>query len=329
MRILLVHQELSSFVERDLSILHTAHEVKAVEFRGLAGMPALARGTQWADLTFCWFGKLHAFFAVLFSKMLGKKAIVVAGGDDVAREPSIGYGMFSYWRKKWCPLFVFRYADVILSVSDFNRRETIQNARAHPHRVTLLYHGFDGQKWQRMPDVSKERMVLTVARITQERLTVKGLNLFVRSAAYLPNVPFFVVGPGTGEAVRRLESIAPSNVTFTGGLYGDDLIRMYSRAKVYVQPSVHESFGCSVAEAMLCECVPVVSRRAALPEVVGECGLYVDELTPDAIAGQVRSALRSRLGRDARGRIIRQFPLAARRQQLLQAVEEVHTSEAT
>ena len=325
MRVVFVHQYQypQSFIRRDLEILRSAYEVREVCFRGLRDILLVWKGACWADLTFSWFGKVHAFFAVLFSQMLGKKAVVVAGGDDVAYEPDINYGMFAHWWKKWCPLFVFHCADLILSVSEFNRCETIENARANPTKVKLLYHGFDVQKWQRMGGIPKENLVLTVGRVTNETFLKKGLDLFVQSARHLPDVPFVLVGPWQDSAVERLKAIAPSNVTFTGGLYGEGLVRAYSQAKVYVQVSVHESFGCSLAEAMLCECVPVVSRRAAIPEVVGNYGFYVDEPTPEAVVAQIKKALSSDLGWQAWERIVREFPLEKRREALLAAVAEV------
>lgn len=334
MKILFIYQELGTFVQKDLDILCSAHEVCSVQFTGRHGMIRnsisdlwrLWQGALWCDLTFSWFGKFHAFFAVLLSRALDKKAVVVAGGDDVAYEPEIDYGMFAYWWKKWCPLFAFRYADLILSVSKFNQRETIENAKAEPAKISLLYHGFDAQRWQSVDGVEKENLVLTVGGVTGETFRKKGLDLFVQSAAYLPNALFALVGPWQGGAIEQLKAIAPPNVTFTGGVYGEDLLRMYSRAKVYVQVSRHESFGCAVAEAMLCECVPLVTRRAALPEVVGDCGFYVDELTSEAVAERIKQALQSGLGPEARQRIQSLFPLERRREQLLAAIAEVGVS---
>lgn len=325
MKILFVHQGLMSFVRKDLEALQSEHEVMELRFRGLKDIPAFMKGSLWADLIFCWLGKLHAFFAVLFSKMLSKKSVVVAGGDDVAKEPDIKYGMFSYWWKKWCPLFVFRYTDLIISVSKSNYSETIKNAKANAKKVKLLYHGFNEKKWQLVNGIKKDNLVLTVGRITNETFRKKGLNLFVQSAKYLPDVPFVLVGPGLDSAINWLREIASPNVNFIGELYGEDLIRMYNRAKVYVQASIHESFGCSVAEAMLCECIPVVTRRAALPEVVGDCGFYVNELTPEAVANQIEKALASDLRQRARERIILKFSLKKRREALLAAVDEVIT----
>lgn len=325
MKILFIHQHLQSFVQKDLDILRSVHEVREIRFAGLKVVPMIYEGVAWADLIFCWFGKLHAFFAVLFSKILGKKAVVVAGGDDVAYEPQIRYGMFSFWWKKWCPRFVFRYADLILSVSEFNRQETIHNARANREKVKLLYHGFDAQRFTPTGGVKKEELVITVGGVDWERLERKGYERFVKTATYLPEARFVLVGQWYDNAVDYLRKVAPSNVTFMGQVNDRELVDWLSRAKVYVQASIHEGFGCSLAEAMLCECVPVISRRAALPEVVGDCGLYMDDLNPQAVAIRIKEAFEApkELGVKARQRILTLFPLEKRKEGLLNAMAEL------
>ena len=323
MKILFIHQSLVSFVEKDMKILRSAHEIRELRFRGVGDIPTLFLTFFWADVTFSWFGKLHAFFAALFCKMFGKKAVVVAGGDDVVYEPEINYGMFVYWWKKWCPLFVFRYADLILSVSEFNHRETLINTGANPAKIKMIYHGFDAQKFRTVVDVRKELLVITVGGVDWERLHRKGYKRFVKSAAYMPEVQFALIGKWYDDAIDYLRELASDNVIFTNYVTDDSLLEWFSRAKVYVQASVHEGFGCSVAEAMLCECIPVVTRKAALPEVVGDCGLYLDELNPRAIAGQIEKALSLDWGKLARDRIVREFSIERRREALLAAVSQV------
>jgi glycosyltransferase involved in cell wall biosynthesis len=324
-KILFVYQVPLTFIEKDLDILKSAYEVREIRFNGFLDIISLFRGVFWCDDTFSWFGSIHAFFAVLYSKLLSKKSVVISGGHEVAYEPNMKYGMFSFWWKKWCPLFVFKYADLILSVSEFNRRETLENAKAGSVKVKHIYHGFDACKFQPIPDMQKEQLVITVGGIDQERLERKGYERFVRSATYLPDTQFVVVGKWHDNAIDYLRAIAPANMTFIGQVTDTDLLRWFSRAKVYVQASWHEAFGCSLAEAMLCECVPVVSRRAALPEVVGDCGFYVDELTPEAVAAKIQEALKSpgELGKKARERVKTYFPLEKRKEGLFRAINSL------
>jgi glycosyltransferase involved in cell wall biosynthesis len=65
---------------------------------------------------------------------------------------------------------------------------------------------------------------------------------------------------------------------------------------------------------MLAGCIPVVSKCGALPEVVGDCGIYLDTIDPQAIAKSVSEALEfpdeARL--NARTRVLREFTISRR-----------------
>jgi glycosyltransferase involved in cell wall biosynthesis len=110
-------------------------------------------------------------------------------------------------------------------------------------------------------------------------------------------------------------------VSFTGFVEDEELIRWYQRAKVYVQLSLYESFGMSLAEAMLCECVPVVTDRGALPEVVGDTGFFVPYGDEKATAEGIRAALRSDKGPVARKRVEEAFPIKKREAALIESIE--------
>ncbi len=318
---------MASFIKKDLEILKKRHEVKVVRFSSILDAYAIWKGTLWCNLTFCWFGSLHSFFAVLFSKLLGKKSIVVAGGYDVVYLPEIKYGLFLFWWKRWCPLMVFRYADLILTVSQNTTRETLRNAKVDARKIRLLHHGFKPNIHNSQPDQNKEPIVLSVGGISRATLARKGLELFVKSSRFLPEVEFVLVGKWVDDSVNYLRSIASSNMRFSGAIDELSLLTLMGKSKVYVQVSQHEGFGCSLAEAMLCECIPVVTNVAAIPEVVGDCGFFLTDETPQMLANLIKRALNSdsSLGKKARERIKRLFPLKKREEVLLQIIENLQS----
>jgi len=250
---------------------------------------------------------------------------VVAGGYDVVSLPEIKYGLFSFWWMKWCPLMVFRYVDLILPISQNATRETLKNAKADPQKIRLIYLGFDTESFKPDAHLKKEPTAVTVGSVFKSNLQRKGLELFVRTSQLLPEVKFILVGRWVDDSINYLKSIAPSNVSFLNRLSDSELLKVLRKSKVYVQVSRHEGFGCSLAEAMLCECIPVVTKSAAIPEVVGDCGFFLTDQSPEKLAVLINKALNcdSGLGKKARERIEDVFPLAKRQSKLLELIKDL------
>lgn len=70
-----------------------------------------------------------------------------------------------------------------------------------------------------------------------------------------------------------------------------DLPKFYSYADLYVQPSLAEGFGLTIAEAMACGVPVLASRAGSLPEVVGDAGLLFDPHDSKALAQQMLRTL--------------------------------------
>lgn len=314
-------KSLSTFAERDLRILQSNYDVTFVRCFSTRNVLGLIRGVLLTDMSFVWFGGKVAGFTVFLSKLFRKKSIVVAGGGDVAKVPEINYGAMLHPINKLFVEFSFRYADLVLAVSDFNRKEVLKNTRADPARVKTVFHGFRVESIR--PEVDKENLVVTVGGVSWDNLRVKGLETFVRSARYLPKIKFLLIGWQLDDSIDYLKSITTKNVEFVGYVSFKRLLSYLQRTKVYVQVSYRESFGCALAEAMLCECVPVVTSRGAIPEVVGDVGIYVPYGNPEKTAQGINKALLSQRGKDARERIVKKFPEIKREQTLLKIVNSV------
>lgn len=317
--IVFIYRSISPFIRNDIEILQKHFNVHVLEYKGVGDVFKILFCVADLDICFSWFAGRYALLAVIFSRIFNKKSIVVAGGYDAAYAPEIHYGARCNPITAWISKFVFKHADVVLAVSDITKKEV--GGWIKPKKLYLIYNGVDEEKFK--PKGEKEDLILTVGSKQKEEIRLKGLEAFVKSAAVLPEKKFVVIGP-SNDAINYLKSFGSPNVEFVSFSKQDDLIEYYQRAKVYCQLSYRESFGMALVEAMACECVPVVTDRVALPEVVGDVGFYVPYNNSKATADAVKKALASpEKGKMARERIIRLFSIREREKQLVKIINEL------
>jgi glycosyltransferase involved in cell wall biosynthesis len=270
-----------------------------------------------SDLSVSWFALGHATATVGISRLLGKPSVIVLGGWDVAAMPEIPYGAMLSASRRRKTKWTLRSADLVLAVSEANQREA---QRWVDRDFPVVPLGVDTEAFS--PAGAKEPWVVTVASVTHEAVVrTKGLDILFAVARNLPATRFVVVGGHVPEWDIRLRRMAPSNVEMTGWLDKAELRLLFRRARVYAQLSAHESFGLALAEAMACGCVPVVSDRGSLPEVVGPVGTVVPYGDVAATTAAVAKACSDNDGTEARRRIVRTFPISLRKQRLLAALE--------
>ncbi|MGZ7180476.1 MAG: glycosyltransferase family 4 protein [Halobacteriota archaeon] len=277
-------------------------------------------GVVWADVVFCWFAGREAFAAVGLAQLFGKKTAVAVGGSDVTTIPELEYGAALYKNLHVYQKFVLNNATKILPDSKDAEKDALE-FMADASKLECIYLGIDVEKF--CPSGEKKNRVITVGVVSRSNLKRKGLETFVRSAAYLPDIEFILIGRFFDDSIRYLRSIAPENVRFTGFLPENVLIKHYQEAKVYVQVSAHEAFGASLAEAMACGCIPVITDKGAIPEVVGDAGIYVPYGDPAATAQGIRKALASDLEGIPRRRIEDLFTADKRKEALVKTINNL------
>ena len=325
-KILFIYRHPSSFILMDMELLRRNNELTTIRLslrkpslELVSNFVKLFSRLPKVDVIFIWFAGVQAFIALPLAKVFKKKLVVVAGGYDAAGEKEIGYGAFTNWWRSIIARLVFNAADTVVAVSRFTAKELAK--RTSPKRVIVAYNCIDSKEFR--PRGKKQNLVLTVGEITDGNLIRKGLISFAKAAKELPDTPFVIVGKiavDRGKAME-LKELA-HNLKITGYISKEKLLEYYQNAKVYAQLSYYESFGVSLAEAMACGCIPVVAKRAALPEVAGDIGYYVNYDDVKEIVKAVRQALEDGpdVGRKARKRIQDEFSLEKRRIALNTAV---------
>ena len=325
-------EKMQSYIKRDYETLQNLGEVRwfpAYEGaawkhgmpRGWWPSPRMIRFVRGCDIIVQWFVVPSA--PIVAARLCGKPSLAIAGGWDVACVESIAYGRMFEPRTRWMGQLALRLASRVLSVSHFNQSEVCRwTPQVQP---AVLHHGIETDCFSQGV-AAKERLkqVITVGAVKSDYLARKGMDTFAKVSRLMPDVPFVVAGRIRDDgSEQKLRQLGGDNLQFTGFLADEKLIELMQTSAVYAQLSLHEAFGCSVAEAMLCGCTPVVSSEGALAEVVGDTGIVVPPLDCEAAAKAIRQALDNLKVDQVRARIMREFPVKKRSAALSSVVQEM------
>ena len=324
-RILYVHSRRNTFTRIDREALEERHEVVDYLQEGFRPRPAeLWRKVGECDGIVGWFASWHTALALRFARVRRKPSLLIFGGFDTAAMPEIGYGSQRGGLRRRLVKTTAGLATRLVTNSESSLREIAENVGIDPARVAVVYHGIPDRFADLDPAAPRERMALTVGAVYDVNLLRKGHGPFCEAAGQVPEVEWVLAGAWSDETGSELQAKAPKNLRLTGYLSDEELDGLFASAAVYVQASLHEGFGMSLAEAMLAGAVPIVTAAGALPEVVGDTGVVIAQATPENIAGAVSEALA--LGPEAhvaaRERIRTEFPYEKRRDGVLSELDQ-------
>lgn len=324
LRIAFVASSDSTFIRRDREILREFASVTDVRWNGIHSIPRLAWAVLRSDATFSWFALDHAYGACRLARMFRRKSLVVVGGVDAAKVPEMGYGAHIDPKVAARSRYALAHSDRVLLVDDSLREEIARNAGVRRPEIITVPLGFDTTFF--CPDEGPRANVLTVGYVTDVNLRRKGLETFMAAARLLPDLPFVLVGANPGPSTDRLRALAPPNVRLVPGLSTPELLEEYRRARVYVQVSRYEGLPSALGEAMASGCIPVGTRVAGIPTLIGDTGPYVAVEDVEGTAAAIRAAYGTGDGTAARSRIVEHFSLERRRCTLRELLETVVTA---
>lgn len=195
-----------------------------------------------------------------------------------------------------------RYTDLVLSLSEFSRKDISRAYGVPSSKITVTYAGVDSSfldlglaRTRREDDPFS---LLYCGRLNGPR-EQKGIDVLVTALPMVVrhhDVVLSIVGAGPRlEQYRALaeELNVSSHVKFLGFVEHERMPAYYAEADLFVLPSRRESFGLVLAEAMACGLPVVATTAGAIPEVVEDrgTGVLVPPDDPDALAEAITSLL--------------------------------------
>ena len=174
--------------------------------------------------------------------------------------------------------------DHIIAVSKHARWELIKEWGIPLEKVTFIPNGVDVEAFK--PKGKKEPMILFVGKLTRR----KGVEYLIRAYAEVASEDFRLIIVGDGEERSRLERLVrmfnlQRKVTFLGYVSKETLQALYTKARIFVLPSLAEGFPLTLLEAMSCGCAVVATKVSGLLDVVNDDnGFLVEPGSVDALA---------------------------------------------
>ena len=156
-------------------------------------------------------------------------------------------------------------------------------------KIMIVPFGIDPTEFELLPERGmfrrkygindNQQIILYLGRIHK----IKGLDLlleaFIDVSRKLNNVKLVIAGPDDGYLYSMKRLIADleisSNIFFTGPLYGQEKLKAYVDADVYVLPSFYEDFGLTVLEAIACGTPVIVTDQCGTADVVEDHAGFV------------------------------------------------------
>lgn len=171
----------------------------------------------------------------------------------------------------------------VITVSHYAKQEIVDHLPIPADRVVVIYHGLDHDLFSVSPGIDDVTPYLLSVSQYQAKKNLdrvfEAYQMFVmpdkpRLIAVAPNYP--ETAPITGIDVFR-EPLPRSK-----------LARLYQHAFGFIFPSLHESFGFPITEAMACGCPVITSNTTACAEIGGDAALLVDPRSVQDIASAMQ-----------------------------------------
>lgn len=346
--ILWIYTKRSTFVEKDIRLVSDNFKIYEFEFLNRPKYCALLSmiklffhllvNLKKYDLYVCQFAGYQSFVPSIFYYFFKKKLLIIVGGTDCVSIPKINYGNFNKKLLGWVTKFSFNHCSHITAVDEtlvfqkYEYDDSIGNQGIKQFvpniktPISVIYNGYDSAKWHRTFEKVNNTFITVAAGSDLVTLYVKGIDIIYEVADFFPQCHFTIIGLPKGFDKFGNKK----NITTLPFIQNNQLIDFYSKSEFYLQLSLTEGFPNALCEAMLCECIPIVSNVAAMPKIVGDAGFVLLKRDKKELINLIQKAIQSDknyLSKKARERIMNNFSENNRKLEMLHLLENIMKQE--
>jgi glycosyltransferase involved in cell wall biosynthesis len=224
------------------------------------------------------------------------------------------YQKFGNLYRRWLVPAVVRTSDLLMTVSAYEQKRIMQHFALGEDKVKVVYNGVGPHFFHKhTPDelvVVKgkyrlpERFILFLGNENPKKNLPNVIRAYSKYVDQFPNGLDLVVLDFPKASLERFvekEGLNKSIVdkTFSPGYINNkELPAVIQASQLFLYPSLRESFGIPILEAMACSVAVISSNTSSMPEVAGDAALLVN---PESVS-EIAEALVRLLGDEELGK---------------------------
>jgi glycosyltransferase involved in cell wall biosynthesis len=200
-----------------------------------------------------------------------------------------------------------RKAEKIITISEFSKKEIVENLKVDPSKVVVAYPAYDKSIYKirntpipsRYAIPSGKKFILYVGSEQKRKNVDKIILALAQIKKKMPDLLFVKIGKpqapdGRDKLLKLIKKLKlEKNVLFLDYVPEKDLPAFYNNASLFIFPSSYEGFGLPVLEAMACGCPVITTNYSSLPEVGGKFICYIEPKNTGAIARNIEKILKN------------------------------------
>ena len=204
--------------------------------------------------------------------------------------------------RRWNVPKVVKLAKHIITVSDFEKNRISEYFNLNTSQISTAYNGV-GNHFKRIDDAEILKSIRDKYNLPSSYFfflgntdpkknvigVLKALSILKKSGKlYSKLLMLDIDRKYLNDLLKQInDETLIDDIVFCGYVPNIDLPAIYSQANLFLYPSLRESFGIPLLEAMACGVPVITSNTSSMPEVAGNAAVYVNPFNADDIANAI------------------------------------------